>query len=157
MVKSINERHGNCKRSGRTKEYRTWAHMKGRCLNKKDNKFYCYGERGITVCDRWLLFDNFLKDMGMAPSKTHSIDRINNDGDYEPNNCRWATSKQQQSNKSKNVRLLFNGNDRTLAQWSDITGIPRPTLTYRLKKGYPTSVVLHVGSLRYFKGLKRKN
>lgn len=89
-------KHG-CSRLGFvTPEYRTWYSMKRRCLNS-NNKFYkYYGGRGIIVCDRWLnSFENFLEDMGERPNPELSIDRINNDGNYEPNNCRWATQKEQ--------------------------------------------------------------
>jgi hypothetical protein len=77
--------------------YGVWAHMKDRCLNPNCEKFKDYGGRGITICKRWLKFQNFLKDMGEKP-KGLSIDRINNDGNYNKRNCRWATPKQQQNN-----------------------------------------------------------
>jgi hypothetical protein len=82
-----------------TPEYNTWANMLSRCRNPKNDRYRDYGERGITVCERWLRFENFLVDMGLRPSDRHSIDRINNDGNYEPLNCRWATSSEQNNNK----------------------------------------------------------
>lgn len=75
--------------------------MLARCHNCKSNRFYRYGGRGITVCERWNKFSNFLEDMGLKPSVKHSIDRINNDGNYEPGNCRWATALEQRHNRSK--------------------------------------------------------
>lgn len=81
-------------------EYQCWQNLKGRCLNKNVKNYPSYGGRGIKVCERWMnSFKNFLDDMGSKPSKSHSIDRVNNDGNYEPNNCRWATSKEQAGNK----------------------------------------------------------
>jgi hypothetical protein len=85
-------------------EYGTWFNMKTRCLNKKTKKYKDYGGRGIRICERWLnSFKNFFADMGCKPGPEYSIDRINNDGNYEPGNCRWATSKEQRNNQ-RNVR-----------------------------------------------------
>ena len=78
----------------------SWMNMMQRCFNPKNHKWPRYGKRGITVCARWLKFENFYADMGERPSGK-SIDRINNDGDYEPGNCRWATPKEQRANQSK--------------------------------------------------------
>lgn len=86
-------------------EYNIWHGMKQRCNNPNSGKFNDYGGRGIKVCKRWLnSFENFYKDMGKRPSKYHSIDRINNDGNYTPANCRWATKKQQQNNRRKSIK-----------------------------------------------------
>lgn len=83
-----------------------WNGMKQRCYNKKDSSYYRYGGRGIMVCDRWLhSISNFIEDMGEKPSKEHSLDRINNYGNYEPNNCRWATKREQLLNRS-NVKSI---------------------------------------------------
>jgi hypothetical protein len=82
-----------------TSEYNTWAHIIQRCTNPLNSGWKCYGARGISVCERWLKFENFLADMGQRPAPHLSIDRINNDGNYEPSNCRWATRKQQMNNR----------------------------------------------------------
>jgi hypothetical protein len=95
-----NRTHGDATQE--TPEYKAWAGMKMRCFNPNDSAFIDYGARGITVCDRWSSsFQNFLADMGRRPSDEHSLDRINNDGPYAPDNCRWATRSQQSSNRRK--------------------------------------------------------
>jgi hypothetical protein len=92
--------HGHCAHYRHSPEYTSYAHMKERCVNPHNNRFYLYGARGIRVCNRWLhSFPNFLADMGRRPSRTYTLDRIDNDGNYEPTNCRWATKSQQRRNQ----------------------------------------------------------
>lgn len=81
-------------------EYRSWQMMKNRCLNTKANDYGHYGGRGINVCQRWLLFENFLADMGRRPTPLHSIDRVDPDGNYEPSNCKWSTREEQARNRN---------------------------------------------------------
>lgn len=98
LIKS-NTKHNHSSASGKSSTYMSWGSMKQRCLNKKHKRYYDWGGRGIKICDRWLnSFKNFLEDMGERP-KGMTLDRINNNGNYEPSNCRWSTSKQQASNK----------------------------------------------------------
>ena len=91
----------------RTREYRIWNAMRYRCENPKNTAFPHYGGRGITVCERWQRFENFLADMGPAPSRDHSIDRINVNGGYHPENCRWATQAEQKRNTRSRKRAVL--------------------------------------------------
>lgn len=102
-----------------TLEFKTWAGMISRCENPKNASYYRYGGRGIRVCSEWHSFENFYKDMGKKPGREYSLDRINCDGDYEPSNCRWATSKEQQNNTSKTLKLNINGELLTISEISD--------------------------------------
>lgn len=98
-------------------EYNSWASIHQRCYYQNSTEYYLYGARGIKVCDRWKKFENFYKDMGEKPSPRHSIDRINNDGNYEPSNCRWATYHQQQSNRRNNNATVGVYYDKWSRSW----------------------------------------
>lgn len=129
--------HGRSRLGKVTKEYHTWLHICQRCENPNDNGYYKYGARGITMCKRWRdSFENFLSDMGQAPSKDHSIERKNNDGNYEPDNCKWATILEQANNRRTNRRVEYLGQVKTLAQWARDTGLRAGVIGARLRKGW---------------------
>jgi hypothetical protein len=119
----------------KSKMHYIWIGMRQRCFNPRSARYSYYGARGITVCDRWASFERFLQDMGEPPAGS-TLDRIDNSGNYEPSNCRWATATEQQRNTRK-VRLLTH-NDRTqcLAAWADEAGISVSTLRHRLRTGW---------------------
>ena len=114
-----------------TPTYAAWIDMKTRCGNEKIKGYHSYGGRGIKVCDTWESFENFLADMGERPAGL-SLDRIDNNGDYAPDNCRWATKNQQARNKRNNRLLSFKGETRCLSEWAEIQGIKITTLFQRL-------------------------
>lgn len=109
-----------------TREYRCWYGMKRRCLEINNPVYHNYGGRGVKICDRWLnSFENFLSDMGNAPSLKHSLDRYPNvNGDYEPSNCRWATSVEQNNNKQKTVKITYKGRTQSMKDWCRELNLP---------------------------------
>ena len=126
--------HGLSKRP----EYGAWRVMRQRCRNPNAEGYHRYGGRGIKVCDRWDDFAIFIADMGPRPSPRHSVDRYpNQNGNYEPGNCRWATKTQQQRNTRTNRLLAVNGETRCVSEWSELKGIKRPKLMYRILAGWP--------------------
>lgn len=128
--------HGHKKGSKPSKIYKSWESMIRRCTNPSDNNYHRYGNRGITVCERWLnSFENFLEDMGEIPSGCQ-IDRINNNKGYCKSNCRWATRKQQARNRHSNNLKTYNGKTQCIAAWAEETGIHRGTIMKRLKLGW---------------------
>lgn len=118
-------------------EWKIWNKMIIRCTNPKHDKYKNYGAKGITVCERWLDkekgFINFLEDMGKKP-KRHQIDRINNNGNYEPSNCRWVTRKQNCRNKSTNVLYSYQGKTQTMIEWAEEYNLHYASLAYYLRE-----------------------
>ena len=110
--------------------YYSWRSMKGRCNNPKNPAYKNYGGRGITICQEWSDYDCFVNDMGMPPSGC-SLDRINNNAGYCPENCRWATIAQQLNNQRRNVRVEYMGKIKTLSEWAEEFGINKNTLNKR--------------------------
>lgn len=122
-----------------TKEYSAWYHMIRRCYYPETEFYHNYGGRGIKVCDRWLGdqgFDNFCQDMGTKPSSNYSLDRINNDGNYEPANCRWISAKQQARNR-RTTRLITIGNEtKSMVEWCEIHNIKYSLVKDRIKDNW---------------------
>jgi hypothetical protein len=115
--------------------YSSWANMITRCTYEKHGSYPNYGGRGIKVCERWLKFENFLKDMGPRPPG-HSIDRIDSNSGYEPVNCRWATTKEQARNVRTNKLLTFNAETLCLAEWAEKLGISEDVIGSRISNGW---------------------
>lgn len=121
--------------------HKTWRAMFSRCYQPSSGSYPRYGGAGITVCDRWRWFANFVDDMGERPAGM-TIERENNDQPYEPNNCRWATKSEQQRNQRVNHLLTYNGRTQCLAAWCDETGLEHHTLQMRLKRGWDAARAL---------------
>lgn len=140
-----NLRHGHSPAIGKSGEYMAWNSMIQRCTNAQCASYAGYGARGIGVCDEWLHFVNFLRDMGARPPG-HSLDRKDNNNGYSPSNCRWATRKQQQRNTRANRRIEWNGERLTLVEWSEKTGLSAETIRNRLRNGWRVEHALTVPS-----------
>lgn len=136
-AKTIHGATSGCSRGGsKPVEYSAWCAMRRRCNNPNYACFHRYGGRGIKVCKRWNVYQNFLDDMGLRPSAEHSLDRINNDGDYCPENCRWATREEQSNNSSACVLLETKGGRKTISQWARENGVPPKIAHYRIASGW---------------------
>ena len=129
-----NASHGHSPRSKVSPEYNSWKCMIRRCKNHNAINYKSYGGRGIKVCQRWQTFENFLVDMGKRPSSQHSLDRVDMNGDYCPENCRWATRSEQANNTRRNRFITAFGKTQTMQQWADEIGVSRDTLRYRIDR-----------------------
>lgn len=124
-------------RADRIPEYGIWQGIKRRCERETDHEYKYYGGRGIRMCDRWRNnFQAFREDMGPRPSSRHEIDRIDNNGNYEPGNCRWATRKQQMRNTRKNHIITVGDKSMTMVEWSEVSGIQTILIHARLRAGW---------------------
>lgn len=127
------KKHGMCK----TKEYRVWTKIKERCYNPRAENYPRYGGRGVSMCDEWRnSFETFLKDMGECPIGKMSIDRIDNGGNYNHGNCRWADAVEQNNNKENTLRVTIGGVTKSLADWADDNGLKYTTVYRRFKLGW---------------------
>jgi hypothetical protein len=135
-VTHFNTTHGDSRRGLRTKEYKTWVRIKRRCFVPECPGYERYGGRGITMCERWRdSYEAFLEDIGRSPQGSYSIDRIDNNGNYEPGNCRWATSREQASNRCTTRLVEAFGRSMCITAWSRETGLSAQVITWRLARG----------------------
>lgn len=135
--KERNTKHGGSK----SRTYASWSAMRERCLNPAVKEYPRYGGRGITICESWSDFANFLADMGERPAGK-TLDRRDTQGNYTPDNCRWATPMEQGRNRTTNRVIEHKGESRCLAEWAQITGMGFGTLKGRLDLGWPIEKAL---------------
>jgi hypothetical protein len=131
-----------------TPEHHIWRGILTRCRCVRSKYFPRYGGRGITVCERWSAFSNFIEDMGLRPGGAFTIERKNNDGPYSPENCIWATRKTQNRNKRTNRLLSYNGETKPVSQWAEELGIQPVRIFTRLRRGFTTERALTTADLR---------
>ncbi len=137
-----------------TPEFMAYQDMMRRCYNEKRRAYKSYGGRGIKVCDRWReSFENFIADMGRRPGRGYSLDRKDNNGDYTPENCRWATRKEQTNNRRSNRWVCYHGVTMTFGHAVSISkgGVTRDIASRRLKKGWPVDLAMDVPRMRIHK------
>jgi hypothetical protein len=135
LISKARTRHGYARLGQVTPTWRTWAGIIRRCTNPHDKAFKRYGAKGITICDRWKVFENFLEDMGERPEGL-TIDRINGRLGYFKENCRWATQKEQQNNRLNNMTIAYRGEHKTVSEWADCLNIKAHTLANRIRLGW---------------------
>lgn len=135
---------------GMSKErvHRIWSGMLARCTEVARSRDTCYSRNLVVVCDRWKVFENFLADMGLPPSRHHSIDRIEGKRGYEPGNCRWATAKQQARNTERNRVITIGSEQKLLVEWCEHFAQPYPRVLARLKHGWPAELALRTPATR---------
>lgn len=137
LARAVTTTHG----SSKTKTYKLWAGMKDRCNNPNNSAYFYYGDRGIGYCKAWEFFEAFSKDMGPRP-RGATLERLNNNADYSPDNCVWASKTAQANNRRSNKHLTFRGTTKTVSQWSNELGIPYGTLWSRIRLGWPVEEIL---------------
>ncbi len=130
-------KHGHAKAGARRVEYNVFKTMHARCYNPNNRKYPSCGGRGIIVEPRWHDYENFYLDMGARPSSQHQIERSNNDGNYGPDNCYWATPSEQARNRKSNRLITINGETHCVAEWAEISGVNQYALLARVNAGWP--------------------
>lgn len=138
-------KHGHAADGRLTRTYCAWVEMRRRCRDPRKKCFPHYGGRGISVCQRWDDFQNFLADMGEVPVGL-SIDRIDNDGNYEPGNCRWTTPSEQARNRRTSNWVEFRGVRRLLSEWDHFLGLSVGTIRHRIKNNWPPERAFTLGA-----------
>lgn len=139
----VSRKHGHFLDGIQSITYHSWCNMVYRCTNKNSFAYKNYGGRGITIFQSWReSFTAFLHDVGERPSVAHTLDRIDVNGNYEPGNVRWALIDVQMNNRRNNIYITIDGITRTVAQWSKLSGLPYYTIWGRVKRGWPTNVLL---------------
>lgn len=139
---NANHRHGHAGAEGTSPTYSSWYGMIQRCTNPNRRYYHRYGGRGITVCERWLDFRNFLADMGVKPEGM-SLDRVDNDGNYTPENCRWSNQATQMNNSTRAIWLEIDGVRKPLSVWCSTVAIPPTVVRRRLKRGWSDKDALY--------------
>ena len=138
LLRIAKTKHGMCG----TPIYKSWQLMKQRCYNSKNTMYKRYGGRGIKVCKLWInSFENFYKDMGEKP-KGKTIDRIDNNGDYKPSNCKWSTAKEQANNKSNSIHITVKGKTHTAIEWEQIRGLKAGKVSHRIGYGWSYEIAV---------------
>lgn len=133
LRKEIHSTHGMSK----TRQYRCYMSMMKRCFDTKNERYKDYGGRGVTVCDKWNRgFEFFWEDMRKSYNNNLTLDRINVNGNYSKENCRWSTPKQQSNNTRNNIKITYNGETKTISEWAEILNIKTNTLRCRYKRGW---------------------
>ena len=143
ITAAVAMKHGHARGHKPSTEYVVWLNMIARCYNTDSTYYRNYGGRGITVCERWReSFAAFYADIGPRPTPAHTIDRKDNDGNYESSNVRWATRIEQARNQRSNHIIVFRGESRCLAEWAEILGVKRELLQDRLRRGWSVAEAL---------------
>lgn len=148
-IAMTNLSHGHSRRGQQTPEYMSWKAMIQRCFNPKNQDYHSYGGAGITVCDRWRTFANFLADMGQKPTPTHEIERVKNDAGYHPENCVWATRYRQIINRGNTIHVTFRGQRIPLVEACASVGLTRSIVIQRIRLGWDIDLALTTPRLAY--------
>lgn len=148
LSKEITSARASTHGKSKSAEYATWSRIWARCTNPRLERWEQYGGRGIKVSEEWRDFERFYEDMGDRPSSKHSIGRIDNDGGYCKENCRWETAIEQGSNTSRNVFIEHDGARLTIAQWSRKLGMDYSVIIQRYRSGFPTDQIFQGGNLK---------